>query len=123
LSAASGLIRIIWNPASGRGRGARAIGGILGAFAAHGVTDARGTRAAGDEARLVHEAIADGVETIVVAGGDGTWSKCAVALARASGRVTNRPTTPCAQPSSAKWTRLRTRWIGGGRHERAALPL
>jgi diacylglycerol kinase (ATP) len=83
LSAASGLIRIIWNPASGRGRGARAIGGILGAFAAHGVTDARGTRAAGDEARLVHEAIADGVETIVVAGGVGTGSKCAVALARA----------------------------------------
>jgi diacylglycerol kinase (ATP) len=43
----------------------------------------RGTTRAGDEARLVAEALSDGVETIVVAGGDGTWSKCAVALARA----------------------------------------
>jgi diacylglycerol kinase (ATP) len=75
--------RILWNPASGRGRGARAIGGILNAFAAYGITDARSTRAAGDEARLVHEAIAEGIETIVVAGGDGTWSKSAIALARA----------------------------------------
>jgi diacylglycerol kinase (ATP) len=76
-------VRVLWNPASGRGRGARAIGGILSAFASHGITDARSTRSAGDEARLVHEAIADGVKTIVVAGGDGTWSKCAIALARA----------------------------------------
>lgn len=43
----------------------------------------RGTTHAGDEARLVAEALHDGVETIVVAGGDGTWSKCAVPLARA----------------------------------------
>lgn len=43
----------------------------------------RGTTCAGDEARLVEEALHDGVETIVVAGGDGTWSKCAVPLARA----------------------------------------
>ncbi len=33
--------------------------------------------------RLVHEALDDGVGTIVVVGGDGTWGKCAVALARA----------------------------------------
>jgi len=75
--------RIIWNPASGRGRGARKIGGILNAFAAHGITDARSTQRAGDEARVVQEAIADGIQTIVVAGGDGTWSKSAIALARA----------------------------------------
>lgn len=43
----------------------------------------RGTTCAGDEARLVDEALQDGIETIVVAGGDGTWSKCAVPLARA----------------------------------------
>ena len=43
----------------------------------------RGTTSAGDEARLVEEALQDGIETIVVAGGDGTWSKCAVPLARA----------------------------------------
>lgn len=43
----------------------------------------RGTTHAGDEARLVHDALQDGIETIVVAGGDGTWSKCAVPIARA----------------------------------------
>lgn len=75
--------RLLWNPASGRGRGARVHERLVAAFAKQGITDVRGTAFAGDEARLVHEAIADGIETIVVAGGDGTWSKCAVALARA----------------------------------------
>lgn len=74
--------RLLWNPASGRGRGARTIGRIRAAFAAHGITDCRESQAPGDEARLVHEALRDGVSTIVVAGGDGTWSKAAVALAR-----------------------------------------
>jgi len=76
-------VRILYNPASGRGRGARAIGGIREAFARYGFTDVRGTERAGDEARLVREALDDGIDTIVVAGGDGTWSKCAVPLARA----------------------------------------
>ncbi len=76
-------IRVIWNPASGRGRGARMIDAMRAAFAAEGITDLRQTECAGDEARLVREAIADGVGTMVVAGGDGTWSKCATALARA----------------------------------------
>lgn len=76
-------VRVLYNPASGRGRGARAIAGISAAFARCGFTDVRGTTHAGDEARLVREAIDDGVETIVVAGGDGTWSKCAIPLARA----------------------------------------
>ncbi len=76
-------LRILYNPASGRGRGARAIPAIRDAFARFGFTDVRGTTHAGDEARLVREAIADGVETIVVSGGDGTWSNCAVPLAKA----------------------------------------
>lgn len=76
-------VRVLYNPASGRGRGERAIAGTRAAFARCGFTDVRGTTHAGDEARLVREAIDDGVETIVVAGGDGTWSKCAVPLARA----------------------------------------
>ncbi len=76
-------VRLLYNPASGSGRGARAIVGIRAAFARCGFTDVRATRHAGDEARLVAEAIADGVETLVVAGGDGTWSNCAVPLARA----------------------------------------
>ncbi len=76
-------VRVLYNPASGRGRGARAIPAIRAAFAQCGFTDVRGTTHAGDEARLVHEAIADGIETIVVAGGDGTWSNCAIPLAKA----------------------------------------
>lgn len=79
----SGPVRILYNPASGRGRGARAIGAIRAAFAAYGMTDVRATAAPGDEARLVAEALDDGIGTLVVAGGDGTWSKCAVPLARA----------------------------------------
>ncbi len=51
-------------------------------FAAHGITDVRTTSAPGDEARVVGEAVRDGATTIAVAGGDGTWGKCAVALAR-----------------------------------------
>lgn len=74
---------MLYNPASGRGRGARRIGAIREAFARHGFTDVRGTERVGDEGRLVTEAIDDGVETIVVAGGDGTFSKCATTLARA----------------------------------------
>lgn len=77
------MIRVIWNPASGRGRGARMHAAVEAAFAKQGITDFRATRAAGDEARLVHEAIADGVQTIVAVGGDGTWGKCAVALGKA----------------------------------------
>lgn len=76
-------IRVLWNPASGRGRGARVIGNIRAAFEAEGIADFRSTTSAGDETRLVQEAISDGVQTIVVAGGDGTWGKCAVALAKA----------------------------------------
>jgi diacylglycerol kinase (ATP) len=76
-------VRVLYNPASGRGRGARAITGIRSAFARCGFTDVRGTTHSGDEARLVTEAIGDGVETIVVAGGDGTWSNCAIPLAKA----------------------------------------
>ncbi len=82
-SAGADRVRILWNPASGRGRGARAFPRIQAAFAAHGLTDTRSTQSAGDEARLVQEALDDGITTLVVCGGDGTWSKCAVPLARA----------------------------------------
>lgn len=59
------------------------LGAIRAAFAANGMTDVVTTLGAGDEAQLVHAAIRDGIGTIVVAGGDGTWGKCAGALARA----------------------------------------
>jgi diacylglycerol kinase (ATP) len=73
---------LIVNPESGRGAGARLLPQLTALFAAHGITDVRTTTAPGDEARVVTEALRDGAETIAVAGGDGTWGKCAVALAR-----------------------------------------
>lgn len=56
---------------------------VLAAFARQGISDFRSTESPGDEARLVHQALDDGAETIVAVGGDGTWGKCAVALAKA----------------------------------------
>lgn len=56
---------------------------VSAAFAKVGISDFRSTTQPGDEARLVHEALDDGVSTIVAVGGDGTWGKCAVALAKA----------------------------------------
>ncbi len=72
---------VITNPASGRGRGARMLPAVRAAFAAHGITDIRTTERAGDEATLVHRALDAGATTIVAVGGDGTWGKCAAALA------------------------------------------
>jgi diacylglycerol kinase (ATP) len=45
------------------------------------VTDVRVTARSGDESRLVRAALDDGADTIAVLGGDGTWGKCAAALA------------------------------------------
>lgn len=73
---------VLINPASGRGAGARRLARLTAIFARHGITDIRTTSAPGDEARVVAEAVRDGAETIAVAGGDGTWGKSAVALAR-----------------------------------------
>lgn len=77
---------MIFNPASGRGRGARRIRRYLDALqrylpdARHGVT----TRA-GEESDLAAHAIDDGYTTIVAVGGDGTWSHVADRIL-ASGR-------------------------------------
>jgi diacylglycerol kinase (ATP) len=76
---------LICNPASGRGRGARLIPVARAAFTALGMTDVRVTERAGDEARLTLAALDDGADTIAVLGGDGTWSKCAAAIAACGG--------------------------------------
>ena len=76
-------VRILTNPAAGSGRGSRAIAGIRAAFARFGFRDVRATACAGDEGRQVAEAIADGVETLVVVGGDGTFSNVAGPVAAA----------------------------------------
>lgn len=48
--------------------------------------DVRVTWEAGDAVRFVHEALAMGVDTVIAAGGDGTLSAVATALARIDGR-------------------------------------
>jgi diacylglycerol kinase (ATP) len=68
---------VIANPAAGRGRSARLISEVRARFAASGVTDVHLTRCAGDETILARQAAAEGVDTIVAVGGDGTWGKVA----------------------------------------------
>lgn len=64
---------LIANPAAGGGRGARRLPRVRDALAAVGIGDVRLTRAAGHERDLAAAAAAEGVETIVALGGDGTW--------------------------------------------------
>jgi diacylglycerol kinase (ATP) len=82
------VVTLIANPASGRGLGARLIPRAREAFAREGVLDLRLTARAGDEARLVHAALDDGADVIAVLGGDGTWGKCAAALAASGSAAT-----------------------------------
>ena len=60
---------------------------------AQGITlDVRVTWEAGDGARYVAEAIVDGVETIIAAGGDGTLSEVAASMARRGEAAADLPT-------------------------------
>ena len=71
---------VIVNPASGRGRGARALPAIRAAFTAVGEGEIRVTGGKGDEAEQARRALDDGFDTIVACGGDGTWSNVANAI-------------------------------------------
>jgi diacylglycerol kinase (ATP) len=67
-------IFVIFNPRSGRGRGAQFVAPVLDALSAHPGVDHALTTGPGDEERLATEAIGRGFGTIVAVGGDGTWS-------------------------------------------------
>jgi diacylglycerol kinase (ATP) len=75
---ANGRVFVIFNPASGRGRGGRRIAAYLELLEryvpghAHCVT----TRP-GEEADLAERAVEEGYDTVVAVGGDGTWSHVA----------------------------------------------
>lgn len=73
-------IRLIVNPAAGRGRARRRLSRIKKAFAGERIIEVVATERGGDEARLAGDAISDGIETIVVVGGDGTCARIANAL-------------------------------------------
>lgn len=77
---------VVFNPQSGKGRGARLVEPVLAAFAAGGAAVEHGqTTRAGEEVELTRAAVARGFRTVVAVGGDGTWSNVGGALIR-SGR-------------------------------------
>ncbi|HLA89297.1 MAG TPA: diacylglycerol kinase family protein [Gemmatimonadaceae bacterium] len=76
-------ICVIVNPASGRGRGVRALPAVRAAFGAVGVTDVRQSASLEDEGTLARRALDEGCTTLVAVGGDGTWSNVANAILHA----------------------------------------
>lgn len=83
-------VRLLVNPAAGRGRALRRLDSARHALTRVGPFDMVTTEQAGDEARLALEAANDGVRALVVLGGDGTVSRVAAALVDAGA------TTPIA---------------------------
>ncbi|MDZ7781228.1 MAG: diacylglycerol kinase family protein [Gemmatimonadota bacterium] len=77
---------MIFNPASGRGRGRRRISRYK-RLLERAIPDVRfaATARAGDERDLTERALADGYDVVVAVGGDGTWSNVADRIV-ASGR-------------------------------------
>lgn len=75
-------VYVVFNPRSGKGRGARLVDPVLTALGAGGPVAYGLTAKAGEEARLTEEAIARGFRTIVAVGGDGTWSHVGNAILR-----------------------------------------
>jgi diacylglycerol kinase (ATP) len=79
-ASARAAVRVIVNPAAGRGRGGQLLPRIRETFATRGVTGVEVTGHAGDERALAERAIAEGATTLVAVGGDGTWSNVAGAI-------------------------------------------
>lgn len=72
---------VVINPAAGRGRGARRIPGFLQLLRDElPAFDHALTTRPGEERALTEKALSAGAETIVVIGGDGTWSSVADTL-------------------------------------------
>jgi YegS/Rv2252/BmrU family lipid kinase len=80
-------VRIVVNPAAGRGRALRLAPALRTVFARSGVTSLVETRGPGDEGRIVEEAAREGVRTLVAVGGDGTWSNLADAILRVGAAI------------------------------------
>ncbi|MFL5465191.1 MAG: diacylglycerol/lipid kinase family protein [Gemmatimonadaceae bacterium] len=74
---------LIINPASGRGRARDAVRSLREVFGSRGVTEFFVTASPGDEETFAMRALAEGMRTIVVVGGDGTCSRVATVILRA----------------------------------------
>lgn len=70
-------IRLIVNPAAGRGRAERALPRVVRDFASERIVEIALTKKSGDEALLTDAALSEGIETIVAVGGDGTCARIA----------------------------------------------
>ncbi len=73
-------IFVVFNPRSGKGRGAQYVTPVLQGLGGGGQVEHALTREPGDEGRLAREAIARGFRRIVAVGGDGTWSNVGNAI-------------------------------------------
>ncbi len=73
-------IFVVFNPLSGKGRGAQFVTPILEGLGAAGPVEHALTQEPGDETRLAKEAIARGFRRIVAVGGDGTWGNVGNAI-------------------------------------------
>jgi diacylglycerol kinase (ATP) len=75
-------IFVVFNPRSGKGRGAQFVAPVLQGLGPASSVEHALTREPGDEARLANEAIGRGFRRIVAVGGDGTWSNVGNAILR-----------------------------------------
>jgi diacylglycerol kinase (ATP) len=75
-------VYVVFNPHSGKGRGAQLVAPVLDALAPAKRLEHGLTRGPGDEARLAEDAVRRGFRRIVAVGGDGTWSNVGNALLR-----------------------------------------
>ncbi|MGE5125243.1 MAG: diacylglycerol/lipid kinase family protein [Betaproteobacteria bacterium] len=80
-------IFVIFNPRSGKGRGAQFVAPVLQGLAEAARVEHALTQGPGDEGRLAGEAIARGFRRIVAVGGDGTWSNVGNAILRSGERA------------------------------------
>jgi diacylglycerol kinase (ATP) len=75
-------VYVVFNPHSGKGRGAQFVAPVLQALAPAKRLEHGFTQAPGDEARLAGEAVRRGFRRIVAVGGDGTWGNVGNAILR-----------------------------------------
>jgi diacylglycerol kinase (ATP) len=73
-------VYVVFNPHSGKGRGAQFVAPVLNALAPAKGLEHGLTTGPGDEGRLATEAIRRGFRRIVAVGGDGTWSNVGHAI-------------------------------------------
>ena len=80
-------IFVVFNPRSGKGRGAQFVAPVLQGLGRASSVEHALTREPGAEAWLASEAIARGFRRIVAVGGDGTWSNVGNAILRSGQSV------------------------------------